>query len=473
MHVHKVVWALVAGMAMAGAGGAVGSVGSVGESAVASTTSTASVEWPVYGANLANTRTVPGGPSAAQVATLHVAWRDSFGDGDFTGTPIVYHGVVYVGSNGGIVRAIQARSSATHPAGAVLWTAKVAGPVDGSLAAAGSSVFVPVARMGGPELVALNAGTGHQLWATTLDGSTDASVYGSPVPVPVGEATVVLQGVSATSGDPASPLRGSLSALNAANGSLLWKTYMVPPGFNGGAVWSTPAVDLSSGSVFVGTGNAYSGAAAPTTDAIVKLKLSNGRILGWFQGTANDVFSSNTPGLDFDFGASPNLMHLGNRTLIGEGSKSGSYWALNPATMKPVWQATLGAGSAVGGVLGSTAYDPATGHVFGPESVPGYVWSVDASTGTPAWVAPGGIDPGQLSPVSVSNGVVYSVTSTGFVEAWNEATGIPAGALPINPVPPGSSYVAALGSGVAIADGLVIADAGSQQSQGLVVAFSP
>lgn len=465
---RKLLWAWVAGMAMAGV---------AGPNALATTTATTTagtaVEWPVYGANLANTRTVPGGPSATQVATLHSAWRDSFSDGDFTGTPIVNHGVVYVGSNGGIVRAIQARPTATHPAGAVLWTAKVAGPVNGSLAAAGTSLFVPVARLGGPELVALNAATGHQLWATTLDTSTDASVYGSPVPVPVGRATVVLQGVSATSGDPASPLRGSLSALNAATGSVLWKTYMVPPGFNGGAVWSTPAVDLSTGSVYVGTGNAYSGTAAPTTDAIVKLKLTDGQMLGWFQGTANDVFSSNTPGLDFDFGASPNLMHLGTRTLIGEGAKSGSYWALDPATMKPAWQATVGGGSAVGGVLGSTAFDPATRQVIGPESVPGYVWSLDGATGTPAWVSPGGIDPAQLSPVSVSNGVVYSVTSTGFVEAWSEATGIPAGALPINPVPPGSSYVAALGSGVAIADGLVIADAGSQQSQGVVAAFSP
>ena len=471
---RKLLWALAAGIAIAGV---------AGQDALATTKA---VDWPVYGADLANTRTVPGGPSASQVATLHAAWRDTFSDGDFTGTPIEYHGVVYLGSNGGIVRAIQARASATHRAGAVLWTAKVAGPVNGSLAAAGSSVFVPVGRLGGPELVALDAGTGRQLWATTLDTSTDASVYGSPVPVPVpepeletvgsetvGSETVVLQGVSATSGDPASPLRGSLSAINAADGSVLWKTYMVPPGFNGGAVWSTPAVDLSTGSVFVGTGNAYSGTAAPTTDAMVKLNLADGRMLGWFQGTANDVFSSNTPGLDFDFGASPNLMHVGGRPLIGEGAKSGSYWALNPATMKPVWNATVGGGSVVGGVLGSTAFDPAKGRVFGPESVPGYVWSLAGATGSLAWVAPGGIDPAQLGPVSVSNGVVWSVTSTGFVEAWNEATGVPAGALPVNPVPPGSSYVAALGSGVAIADGLVIADAGSGQSEGIVVAFSP
>jgi polyvinyl alcohol dehydrogenase (cytochrome) len=438
--VRKLRWVLIAGIAMAGV---------AGQNAIAATPT---AEWPVYGANSANTRTVPGGPTAGQVPTLHVAWRDSFSDGDFTGTPIVYHGVVYVGSNGGIVRAIQARATSTHHAGAVLWMAKVAGPVDGSLAAAGASVFVPVARLGGPELVALNAGTGQMMWATTLDQSTDASVYGSPVPVALGTGTVVLQGVSATSGDPASLLRGSLSAVNAATGSVLWKTYMVPPGSNGGAVWSTPAVDLSTGSVFVGTGNAYSGTAAPTTDAMVKLKLSNGQMLGWFQGTANDVFSSNTPGLDFDFGASPNLMHVGGRTLIGEGQKSGSYWALDAATMKPVWHSTLGVGSVLGGVLGSTAFDPATGHLYGPESVPGYVWSIAAADGSPAWVTPGGLDPAHLSPVSVSNGVVYSVTSTGFVEAWSEATGLPAGALPLNPVPPNGSYVAALAGPSGLAD---------------------
>lgn len=432
---------------------------------------TVGTDWPVYGANLANTRTAAGGPAPAQIGNLHMMWRDTFTDGDFTGTPIVGHGVVYVGSNGDEVRAIQAVPTSSHKAGAVLWATKVTGSVNASLATDGSTVFVPIAQTGRPQLVALDAATGALRWDTVLDSSTDASDYGSPVPVDERTGEVVLEGVSATSGDPASPLRGSVSALDAGTGAVIWKTYTVPPGFNGGAVWSTPAVDLSTGSVYVGTGNAYSGAAAPTTDSMMRLDLATGRILGWFQGTAGDVFSSSTPGLDFDFGASPNIMSVGGHTIVGEGQKSGSYTAVNPLDMKALWHTSVGAGSVVGGILGSTAFDPANGRIVGPESVPGYVWSLAGGTGKLTWLMPGGLDQAHLGPVSISNGVVYSVTSSGFLEAWNEGSGLPLDAFAINQLPASGSYVIGEGSGVAIADGLVIADLGSGQSTGIVAAF--
>src|SRR2546430_9805165 len=77
----------------------------------------AAPEWPVYGADAANSRTVSGGPSATQVPLLKQAWRVDFTDGDFTGTPVVSGGVGYVGFNGGKVRGIQAVAVAGHPAG--------------------------------------------------------------------------------------------------------------------------------------------------------------------------------------------------------------------------------------------------------------------------------------------------------------------------------------------------------------------
>lgn len=63
--------------------------------------------------------------------------------------------------------------------------------------------------------------------------------------------------------------RGSVVALDAITGRILWRTYMVAPnhpctghtpgvgpvgcGYSGAAVWDTPAIDLST--MFVGTGN--------------------------------------------------------------------------------------------------------------------------------------------------------------------------------------------------------------------------
>ncbi len=234
-------------------------------------------------------------------------------------------------------------------------------------------------------------------------------------------------------------------------------------------MWSTPAVDLAAGAVYVGTGNAYTGKAAPTTDAMLELDLATGAIRGFFQATSGDVFSPSMPGLDFDFGASPNLIVAGSRLLVGEGQKSGAYWDLDRTTMRPVWHTQVGPGSAAGGVLGSTAYDSAANQIAGPISAPGYVWSVQASTGTPKWVSAGAGDPIHFSPVAISNGVVYSLLSSGFLGAWSEQSGLPLAQLSLSK--PGSATPEASFGGVSVADGLVIANTGMQGSNGSIVAF--
>src|SRR3954447_7113297 len=120
-------------------------------------------EWPLYGADLANSRTSAGGPSAAGAAALVQAWKFDVTDGDFTGTPVVKDRRVYVGSNGGVVRALDVTS------GRQLWRTTVDGPVNGSLAVADGMVFVPVATVGdgaqvGPSVAALDESTGRLRW---------------------------------------------------------------------------------------------------------------------------------------------------------------------------------------------------------------------------------------------------------------------------------------------------------------------
>ena len=62
------------------------------------------------------------------------------------------------------------------------------------------------------------------------------------------------------------------------------------------------------------------------------------------QATAGDVWNGTEKmvgaGPDYDFGASPQLIEgAGGRKLVGEGQKSGTYWALDRATLDPVWSA--------------------------------------------------------------------------------------------------------------------------------------
>ncbi|MHB8671508.1 MAG: outer membrane protein assembly factor BamB family protein [Acidimicrobiales bacterium] len=441
-----------------------------------------SSEWAQYGHDSENTRISTGGPAANSIPLLKPAWRLDVADGDFTGTPAVVDGNVFVGSNGGVVRALDAAG------GSVKWTYKLpAGDgVDSSLAVDNGLVFAAVARVGAPYVLALHETDGTFAWRATIDSQPGSDVYGSPV---VAGGRVYI-GVSGQNGDPDSNLRGGVQVIDEPTGALGWHAFTVPPGFNGGAVFSTPAIDLADGVLFAGTGNAYhlvNGAAADTTDSIVEMRLSDGAIVSHLQGTANDAFSGGSPaGLDFDFGASPNLIRdaAGHLVAVGEGQKSGAYWRVplspGPPGTPPVLDSThaqathVGPGAATGGILGSTAYDASSQRVFGPISVPGYVWSLDAGTGLPSWVSPGLADPIHFGPVAASNGVLYSVNSSGFLDAWLAATGVPLAHLPLNTVPPTdpSSYALGFG-GVSVAEGRVFANTGSQGVHGSVVAFAP
>src|SRR5207248_1809736 len=169
-------------------------------------------------------------------------------------------------------------------------------------------------------------------------------------------------------------------------------------------VWSTPSIDTATGRLYVGTGNAYHDPAADTTDAMMVLSAANGAILGHFQSVPGDVWMADAPlaGPDYDFGASPNLITgPDGRLLVGEGQKSGTYWALDRATMQPVWRTTIGVGSAVGGILGSTAYDGT--RIYGTDSADGQLWALDRN-GALQWSS---ADPSTLdfSPVAIAHGV--------------------------------------------------------------------
>src|SRR3954447_8871811 len=253
----------------------------------------AEAAWPVYGHDLANTRSAgTEGPSAAQVASLQPAWTFSSTHGDFTGTPVVAGGVLVAGTNKGTVFALDAAS------GKVLWSRDLGDPVNGTAAIdldapGGPAVFVPVAREDSPQLFRLSLRDGSVRWRTALSrqpAATHPSVYGSPT---VWQRTVYIR-TSGPNGDD-STARGSVVALNESTGAVRWLTYTVPPGHDGGPVWSTPAIDSDTARLYVGTGNAYHEPAADTTDAILALDARNGQIAGHFQALPDDTFAADNP----------------------------------------------------------------------------------------------------------------------------------------------------------------------------------
>lgn len=423
-------------------------------------------DWPLYGKDLANSRNgATDGPSVGEVTALTQAWRFDTPKSDFTGTPVIAGGTVVAGTNAGWVYALDAVT------GAVRWSRDVSqlcptssnGCINGTAAidangSGGGIVFVPIAQPGKPQLLALSLKDGALRWDATLSDQAGSDVYASPV---FWNGTVYL-GHSADQGD-VSSARGGLVAFDEQTGAIRWHTYMVPAGNDGGSIWSTPAIDTTSGRLYIGTGNAYHPPAAETTDSIVALDAATGQLLAHYQATSGDVFdlTTNPTGTDQDFGASPNLFAgPGGQQLVGEAQKSGAYWALDRGTLTPAWHTHVGIQvSAAGGIIGSTAYDGA--RLYGPNTTPSEVWALDRG-GSVGWIS---AEPGPInfSPVAVSNGVVYTTDFSSFLTARDAATGSVLAKLPLG---------APTFGGVSVVGGAVYAAVGTQKNgSGSIIAF--
>lgn len=419
------------------------------------------------------------------VGTLGAVWTFSAvragGEGDFTGTPVVADGCVFAGSNRGWVFAMNADTGKLVwkmkvPRG---------GQVNGSLAVPGDGrVYAPVSSPPptsdagtcegeaaklcvGPYMIALDERDGKLLWQTAgLDEATGPDIYASPM---VFDGTdngkvdpVVFSGISgwgAESGGvtpgSSSQVRyafdGSFVLIDATTGKLLKKTYTIkkdPKDDQAGCgIWSTPAIDAETGLAYVGTSNPFNPKTEhPNCNAILKIGVDRsrndfGQILGGYQATREDYVSGYIPGypcigtgvsptpsqdlgtcadMDLSVGASPNLFRdSSGRKLVGVGQKSGIYHTAEAGSMAKVWTQLLGFPTLIGGIVGSTAYDGR--NIYGPNTAPGFTWSVKKDDGALRWMA--NHAPGYGNQVAVANGVVYQTDQSGVLNAYDAETG--------------------------------------------------
>src|SRR4051794_39477565 len=496
------------------AAGAVTSAGAAARPAGAHCASAnhAGGDWSSYGHDLANSRSQPAEKTLTTtvVPTLSKAWAFSAsqggGDGDFTGTPVVSGGCLYIASTTGWVFAVNADT------GKKVWSTQVdkdGSEITSSPAVAEGQVFVAVGRSSKPYVAALDERTGALRWTTITDRQNGADAYASPVVVD----GVLFEGVSGGSAELSdeterNAFEGGYVLIETRGphaGRIIKKVYTVQRpaqhAKQGGAtVWSTPAVDTRDKIAYVGTGNPFHPETdAKHADAILKIDLDRsskrfGDIISYYDGTPEEYEAAaqgtpcfDIPGnpapyypqglgacgdMDLDFGASPNLIHGPNGQLfVGAGQKSGYYHLVDARTMKGVWQTPVGPPSSVGGIVGSTAYDGKS--IYGPVTVGGYAWSLDRASGTPRWLTPVADGAHWGNPVSEANGVVYTVGLTGFLDAYDSATGTPLlhhwmGA------DVASGDLAASWGGVAIARNTVYAAIGmTGLPNGSVVAYRP
>ncbi|HLF12991.1 MAG TPA: PQQ-binding-like beta-propeller repeat protein, partial [Gammaproteobacteria bacterium] len=194
------------------------------------TSPTAQTVWNGWGPDTTNTRfqANTGGLTASNVPNLKLKW--AFGIPNVTQSrsqPAIVGGRLFMASQSGMVYALDPKSGCTY------WTFKAVSGVRtaisvGPIAAGGYAIYFADAQA---RAYAVNAQTGAELWSYKVDDHPAARATGAPT-LYNGRLYVPTSGVSEETAA-AMPdyecckFRGSLTALDAETGALVWKTYTV------------------------------------------------------------------------------------------------------------------------------------------------------------------------------------------------------------------------------------------------------
>ena len=432
-------------------------------------------QWNGWGRDLENSRYQPKpGIKSEDVPRLKVKWAWRHPGPMATGQPTIIGDRLFVTTEMGQLYSLNAQTGCTY------WTINAG---DGAGLRAAISVgplprgFHP-SRLGTPGLKAkfalyfgdqksnvqaVDAATGDLLWSTRVEDHSMSRITGSPL-LYRDRIYVPVSSIEEATGRDAKyqccKFRGSLVALDAYTGKILWKSFTVqdePKAFKinsagtqmygpaGGAIWSAPTLDLKRRLIYVATGNSYTDVPTGHSDAIIAFDLDTGKLKWVNQVTPKDNFLvgcrqpgvGNCPdevGPDYDFGSSPVLHTLPDgRQVILAGQKSGVMYALDPDHEgKTLWQVRLGAGGALGGIEWGFGADERNVYVpvadvSGPDRKPGLtalrissgekLWQISAPAANCSWGAVR-CNNSQSAAATLMPGVVFSGTTDGHLRAY-------------------------------------------------------
>jgi len=421
--------------------------------------------WNGWGHDVENSRYQPDpGISAADVSKLKVKWTFAY-PGPVVGTqPTVVGDHLFLGTANGLIFSLNAKTGCTY------WTFQAGSDIRASVSVgpfgnpSESKFAVYFADLMKATAYAVDAISGKLLWQTKVDDHPLARITGAPVfhdnrlYVPISSQE---EGFGAVETYPCCTFRGSVVALDASTGRILWKTYPIqkPPqpfkktsagvqmyGPAGAAIWSAPTVDAKRKFIYVGTGDSFTDIDTTATDSIVAIDMANGKIKWVMQATAHDnyLFGCNTPGKgicpdpvgpDYDFGASPMLRDLpGGKQVILAAQKSGAVYALDPdASGKILWKAQTGPGSMGGGTQYGFAADENAAYVPNGNRSESSLSALKITDGSMIWHKPA--PPGQCSwgkqgcsgaesaAVTAIPGVVFAGSQDGHLRAYSTGDG--------------------------------------------------
>lgn len=449
--------------------------------------------WASTGLDVAGTRFQPNpGIKTADVPKLKVKWSFAMSGG---AQPTVIGDWLFTTNRSGEFYALDAHTGCVHWVVENVPSRTTPVVVRSTIASSGWAVIVGIRGLGAAAVRAYDAKTGKQLWDSGIIESHPGTqivaapaVHGDQVFVPMSSG----EEVAGMNPDYACcSARGSVTSLDLKTGRTLWQTHVITEplragrknaagtqlqGPAGGAIWSTPTIDVGRGQVYAVTGNSYTDIETKGTNAVVAFDMQTGAIRWSTQVTSADNYilgcwakekglnCPNPLGPDVDFGASVLLFGTsGKRQVLVAGDKASNVYGLDPSTGKMLWSTNVGSGGALGGIEWGIAADQR--YVFVPNSdvtglfdeiqrplgkaklpekpqspKPG-LYAIEPYSGRLVWSHPAPIAPckyagdrskdlafgacirAQSAAPAVMPGVVFSGTMDGWLRAYDTAGG--------------------------------------------------
>ncbi len=468
-------------------------------------------DWASWGVDSGNARYQQDpGFSAADIARLKVKWVFGYPGDTVDGQPTITSGRLFVSSRFGWVFSLDAKTGCTYwsfePEGGVR-TAVVIGALPAGARAAKGAKFAAYFTTESGFLHAVDAETGKLLWKTRVGDHLVIRISGSPL-LYNGR---LYQGISTqeelATRDPkyvCCTSRGTLVALDAVTGKIIWKGYTIDepkpigtstsgtPQFGpaGGTIWTTPTVDAKRNMIYANTGNSFSQVSTDGANAVVAFDLTTGARRWVMQALADDNWCGDKKelcpktGPDMDMNGSPILTALGNgKQILLAGVKTGEAFGLDPdQDGKVIWhQKPMPRGNGwgysagdnnfyVNGRGGLAALDAATGEqrwLIPPPKEPVCSWQPAQITGVSAmFVAANKCTSSQMAATAAMPGAVFSGSTDGHIRAYRATDGAIVWDFDTGRTWEGVNGVKATGGSfnytpVAIADGALYVTSGS------------
>ena len=320
-------------------------------------TSPVGKDWVTNGGNMTNQRySTLTQINTGNVKQLKGAWMARLNGSGIGGkysaeaTPLVKDGVMYVVTGNDDVFALNAKT------GQILWERKsgidqkittvCCGWLNRGLAMGEGKLFLGQLDT---NVVALDVKTGKEVWKTPIEHWQNGYVVTS---APLYYDGIVYSGIAGGEFG----TRGRVTALDAATGKILWRSYTLPaPGevgadtwpkgsdqaMRGGAtVWNTPALDPELGLVYFATGNCgpdYNGAVRGGDNlfcaSIMAVKAKTGEYVWHFQEVHHDIwdYDAASPVVLFD-----TVIDGHKRKGIAEAGRTGWVYILDRTNGKPL-----------------------------------------------------------------------------------------------------------------------------------------